>query len=600
MASIEKPETVKSCSEELPDHTVENNELNYMFPSSEVGIPLTKLQWALTFVGLSLSLFLAAVDTTIVSTAIPKIGSDFHALEKGSWIVTAYILSFDSLQPMYGKLSDIFGRKNVLLPAVFIFLLGSVLCGVSTNMVMIIVMRAIQGVGGAGIFSVVFITVADMIPLRARGQYSALISTVFAVASVCGPLIGVCQYGYGSTQLLETNNAFMIITSAFTDQVSWKWAFFINLPVGGVGTILLIFFMKEKRKRAPVRALLKRVDYLGTVSILAFATLTLVALNLGGVQYAWNSAPVLVCLILGISFLGVLVVVEWKFAKEPMMPIYLFKKRTVTCISIANLFFGAAIAILIIEMPLFLQAARGDSATMSGVRIIVGQASICIVSTVSGYLMGRFNSYKYFLIVGSALATLGFGLCALFNDTSPFGYLYGFIIIAGAGSGMIYACSSVAAQSACEKKDLAVVTVLVTFFMNLGTAVGVAVASAVLNNGLQSCLLQSVSPDLVTAILQSTTFIRSGALTPEQVDITIKCYNSSFKSIWLTALAFSSIAFISTLFIQEHSLLGQQTSEDNDVKEHNIVEDIEKQKTDHQEIEHIEVEDDKTTIEKVA
>ncbi|CAO3663038.1 unnamed protein product [Umbelopsis ramanniana] len=191
MASTEKPEPVQTYLDESPDQTVADDESKYMFPPSEVGIPLTKLQWSLTFVGLSLSLFLAAVDTTIVSTAIPKIGSDFHALEKGSWIVTAYILSFDSLQPMYGKLSDIFGRKNVLLPAIFIFLLGSVLCGVSTNMVMIIVMRAIQGVGGAGIFSAVFITVADMIPLRSRGQYSAIVSTVFAVASVCGPLIGV-------------------------------------------------------------------------------------------------------------------------------------------------------------------------------------------------------------------------------------------------------------------------------------------------------------------------------------------------------------------------------------------------------------------------
>ncbi|CAO3663034.1 unnamed protein product [Umbelopsis ramanniana] len=359
--------------------------------------------------------------------------------------------------------------------------------------------------------------------------------------------------------------------------------------------------MKEKRKHAPVRVLLKRVDYLGTLSILSFATFNLVALNLGGVQYAWSSAPVLVCLILGICFLGVLVIVEWKFAKEPIMPIYLFKKRTVTCISITNLFFGAAIAILIIEMPLFLQAARGDSATMSGVRIIVCQASICIVASVTGYLMGRFNSYKYFLIVGSALAALGFGLCALFTDTSPFGYLYGFIIIAGAGSGMIYACSSVAAQSACEKKDLAVVTVLVTFFMNLGTAVGVAVASAVLNNGLQSCLLQSLTPDLVTAVLQSTTFIRSGALSPEQEDITIKCYNSSFKSIWLTALAFAGTAFISTLFIQEHSLLGQQPSQEIDVKEKNEFEDdVEKQKMEDQEIEQIEDEDDLTTIKKIA
>ncbi|KAH8550608.1 major facilitator superfamily domain-containing protein, partial [Umbelopsis sp. PMI_123] len=519
------------------------------------------------------ALVIIVMNRTIVSTAIPKIGSDFHALEKGSWIVTAYILSFDALQPMYGKLSDIFGRKYVLMPAVFIFLLGSVLCGVSTNMVMIIVMRAIQGVGGAGIFSCVFITVADMIPLRSRGQYSALISTVFAVASVLGPLI------------------------AFTDHVSWKWAFFINLPVGGLGTILLIFFMKEKRKHAPIRSLLKRVDYLGTAAILAFSTLILVALNLGGVQYAWNSAPVVVCLILGIFFLGVLILVEWKYAKEPIMPVHLFKNRTVVCVCSMNLFFNCGIAPVIIELPLFLQAARGDSATMSGVRIIVGQAAICTVSGFTGYLMGRLNSYKYFLIVGNGLTTLGIALFSLFTDTSPFGYLYGFIIIAGTGSGMIYACSTVAAQSACDPKDLAVVTGLVNFFMNLGVAVGIAVASAVINNGLENCLIQTFEPDTVTSIMQSSTFIRSGALSPEQIDITAKCYNSSFRSMWFAATAFAGIGFISTLFIKQHSLLGQQPKE-IDVNEEKMVQDTENQKIENEEIEYQIDEGDDTTIQK--
>ncbi|GAB5592217.1 hypothetical protein Unana1_07117 [Umbelopsis nana] len=537
MDTREKEFRTDAVEDKSPDNTVADNDKNYMFPPVEVGIPLTKLQWALTFIGLSLSLFLAAVDTTIVSTAIPKIGSDFEALEKASWIATAYILSFDSFQPMYGKLSDIFGRKNVLLAAVFIFLLGSVLCGVSTNMIMIIVMRALQGVGGAGIFSIVFITVADMIPLRARGQYSALIST--------------CTHGQ---------------------------TFFINLPVGGVGCLLLIVFLKEKRKPAPIRQQLKRIDYLGTITILAFATLVLVALNMGGVQYPWKSAPVLVCLIVGVVFMAVLVVVELRFAKEPMIPMHLFKKRTVLSICVTNLFFGAAFIPLIIELPLYLQAARGDSATMSGVRVIVGQASICVVSALTGYAMGTLNSYKPFLIAGTALSTLGIGLLSMLNDAMPFGQLYGFIIIAGAGAGMIYACSSVAAQSACEPKDLAVVTVLVTFVSNLGSAMGIAIAAAVINNGLSSCLSQSIAVDLVVLILQSSTFIRSGALSPEEIDITVKCYNFSFRTMFLVMTGLNVVAFISTLFIKQHSLMGHQPPKEDVVFEKdNSSIDIEKQ-----------------------
>ncbi|KAG2182178.1 hypothetical protein INT43_007105, partial [Umbelopsis isabellina] len=201
-----------------------------------------------------------------------------------------------------------------------------------------------------------------------------------------------------------------------------------------------------------------------------------------------------------------------------------------------------------------IQAARGDSATMSGVRIIVGQAAITVTSSIGGYLMGRFNTYKPIITIGTSLAALGIGLLALFTSTSPFGEMYGFLIVAGSGAGMVYACSTVAAQSACEKHELAVVTVLVNFFMNLGSAVGIAVASAIVNNGLQSCLGDHLSADLVTSILQSTTFIRSGVLSPEQQDITITCYVSSFKTAWTVMAGFAAIAVVASLFIKQHSL----------------------------------------------
>ncbi|KAJ2959463.1 hypothetical protein NQZ79_g5047 [Umbelopsis isabellina] len=510
----------------------------YRFPPNEVGIPLTNLQWWLTFLG---------SRRTIVATAIPKIGSDFNALEQASWIATAYILSFDALQvnlnscrstvndvqilyidifpkPMYGKLSDIFGRKNPLLVAV-----------------------TILGFDQLGI--------CNCISLWAINR--KFVNTV---------MLNYEHVSYSNHEL--SNRELSQITSAgngvsafshelktgFLSHLFTILAFFINLPIGGIGCILLVFFFKEHREPTSIRTQMKRIDYLGTTVLLAFATLMLVALNLGGVKYSWSSAPVLSCLFVAIFLIPVLAIIEWKFAKEPMIPLHLFKKRTVTCICLLNVFFGGAWLSVIIELPLFLQAARGDSATMSGVRIIVGQAAITVTSSIGGYLMGRFNSYKPIIILGTGLSSLGIGLLALFTDTSPFGEMYGFMIIAGAGAGMVYACSTVAAQSACEKQELAVVTVLVNFFMNLGSAIGIAVASAIVNNGLQICLADHLSSDLVTSILQSTTFIRSGALSLEQQNVTITCYVSSFRTAWAVMGGFAAIAFVASLFIKHHSL----------------------------------------------
>ncbi|KAM3586092.1 hypothetical protein VKS41_002622 [Umbelopsis sp. WA50703] len=217
---------------------------------------------------------------------------------------------------------------------------------------------------------------------------------------------------------------------------------------------------------------------------------------------------------------------------------------------------------------------------MSGVRIIVGQAAITVTSSIGGYMMGRLNSYKPIINTGAALTSLGIGLLALFTDTAPFGEMYGFFLIAGAGAGMVYACGTVAAQSACEKHELAVVTVLVNFFMNLGSAVGIAVASAVVNNGLEDCLGNQLSPDLFSSVLQSTTFIRSGALSPEQENITIKCYVSSFKTAWTIMACFAAVGFIASLFIEQHSLFRDSKrspkSEESEVSVDETAVDVEK------------------------
>ncbi|KAI9289536.1 major facilitator superfamily domain-containing protein [Umbelopsis sp. AD052] len=523
-----------------------NNE-KYAFDPSEVGIPLTKPQLIVSFIGVAICLFLAALDTTIVSTAIPRIASDFHALELGSWIATAYMLSFDALQPLHGKLSDIFGRRNVLLVSVAIFLLGSILCAVSNSMIMLIAMRALQGAGGSGCFCVVMIVIADVVPLRSRGKYQSIANAVFAMASVLGPLLGK--------------------NGAFTDHLTWRYCFYINIPFGVVGAILIAIGLKEPKKNASIRAQLKRIDYAGTVVILIMATLILLGLNMGGIQYPWDSAPVLACLIVGFVFVGLFVLVEHKYAKEPIVPLRLFRKRTVVFVCIMQFFFGFAFNAVVIELPLFLQAARADSAMMSGVRLIVSQAAISTVATMMGFAMGRFNTYKPILMCGTALVTTGVGLLALLTDVTSDGMLYGFLIVFGAGAGMVFACGNVAIQSACDSKDLASVTALGMFIQNLGSAIGIAVCSTVINNSLMTCLLSALNPELTSEVTESTTFIRSGVLTPQQEDATIGCYVYSFHIAWYVVAGLTSLSFIASLFIKQYSLYQAVETEKPVMKE---------------------------------
>ncbi|KAG2188165.1 hypothetical protein INT44_000916 [Umbelopsis vinacea] len=520
-----------------------NNE-KYAFDPSEVGIPLTKPQLIVSFIG------------TIVSTAIPRIASDFHALELGSWIATAYMLSFDALQPLHGKLSDIFGRRNVLLVSVAIFLLGSILCAVSNSMIMLIAMRALQGAGGSGCFCVVMIVIADVVPLRSRGKYQSIANAVFAMASVLGPL-------------LEQNYRIIVnrMFRAFTDHLTWRYCFYINIPFGVVGAILIAIGLKEPKKNASIRAQLKRIDYAGTVVILIMATLILLGLNMGGIQYPWDSAPVLACLIVGFVFVGLFVLVEHKYAKEPIVPLRLFRKRTVVFVCIMQFFFGFAFNAVVIELPLFLQAARADSAMMSGVRLIVSQAAISTVATMMGFAMGRFNTYKPILMCGTALVTTGVGLLALLTDVTSDGMLYGFLIVFGAGAGMVFACGNVAIQSACDSKDLASVTALGMFIQNLGSAIGIAVCSTVINNSLMTCLLSALNPELTSEVTESTTFIRSGVLTPQQEDATIGCYVYSFHIAWYVVAGLTSLSFIASLFIKQYSLYQAVETEKPVMKE---------------------------------
>ncbi|KAI9480904.1 MAG: major facilitator superfamily domain-containing protein [Benjaminiella poitrasii] len=488
----------------------------------------------LTFIGLQIALFLSALDSTIVSTALPRIGSDFDGMDIVSWVATAYILTFDAFQPMFSKFSDIFGRKIVLLFGIFVFLLGSLLCAVANSMIMLIICRAIAGIGGAGIFSMVFIIISDLVPLEKRGAYQGVVNSVFALSSVCGPLVG----------------------GSFTDYVTWRWNFYINLPIGGIAVIILVIFLRLPVPKGDLKQKLKRIDYLGTILVLLFSTLFLLAMNFGGQTFPWKSAAVIVPLILTGVFIGMLVFVETKVA-EPLMPPRLFKIRSVASILCTNWFFGMAFFSMTYYLPIYFQVIRADSAMWSGIRLIPFNLLSAAFSTISGLFISKTGIYKPFPSIGMALLTISVGLVSLFDLDTPFSKVYGYTIIGGIGLGCMFSTAIITLQASVEPKDVAVVTGLGNFSRILGGALGVSISSTILNSSLAKSLPEHVPQNIVPKILDSSEYVRNGC-PPEYLDAVLDCYLDGLRLVWYVMTAMAGVGFLFSLLVKSKRIPKRQ------------------------------------------
>ncbi|KAI9255508.1 major facilitator superfamily domain-containing protein [Sporodiniella umbellata] len=490
-----------------------------------------KTRLVMTFIGLQVSLFLAALDSTIIATALPKIGSEFNQVSIVSWVATAYILTFDAFQPLFAKFSDIFGRKWILMFGIGIFLFGSVLCGAANSIIMLIVARAIAGIGAAGIQSMVFIIISDIIPLEKRGSYQGVINAVFALSSVFGPLIG----------------------GSFTDYVTWRWNFYINLPIGAIAVPILLYYLRLPTPHGKLSEKLKRVDYLGTVIVLAFSTLFLLALNFGGQTFPWKSAAVIVPLVLSILLVGVLVWVEKKFAKEPLMPPRLFRNRSVVSVLTVNWLFGMCFFAAVYYLPVYFQVVRNDSAMWSGIRLIPMQLVLCTISTCIGLTISKTGVYRPMICTGMLLLTLWIGLTSLYDETTPFSEIYG-ITMLGAGSlGCLFASTFMALQASVEIRDIAVVTGLGNFARILGGALGVAISSAILNSHLTQELFKVLPAEEAARILDSSEYVNHG-LPEAYKAITLHIYVEGIRLIWYVLIAMAGLGLVASFFVKHHSV----------------------------------------------
>ncbi|MGW0804060.1 MFS transporter [Nonomuraea sp. NPDC002799] len=424
----------------------------------------------LIIIALMLGMLLAALDQTIVSTALPTIVSDLGGLEQLAWVVTGYMLASTVSTPLWGKLGDQYGRKRLFIAAIVIFLVGSALCGLSGNMGELIAFRAVQGLGGGGLMVLAQAIVGDVVSVRERGRYQGFFGAVFAVSSIVGPLLG----------------------GLFVDHLSWHWVFYVNLPLGAVALFVVVAVLPSDDTRTK-----HRIDYAGVV-LLGGATSCLVLITTwGGTMYAWTDPVILALAVAALVLVAAWVVVERR-AAEPVLPLGLFRHRAFTMSSVVGFVVGFGMFGALTYLPLFLQVVHGVSPTASGVYLLPMMAGMLTMSVVSGQIISRTGKYRFLPIAGTAFAAVGMFLLSTLTEQSSLFAMSVYLLVLGVGLGMTMQVLVIVVQNAVDFKDLGVATSGATFFRSIGGSFGVAtlgsVFSATLNDDLRAVLRDARLP----------------------------------------------------------------------------------------------------------
>jgi EmrB/QacA subfamily drug resistance transporter len=490
---------------------------------------LTHREILIVFAGLLSGMFLAALDQTIVSTALPTIVGELGGLSKLSWVVTAYLLTSTVATPLYGKLSDLYGRKLLFQAAIVIFLGGSVLAGFSQNMLQLVLFRGIQGIGGGGLMAMAFAVIGEVVPPRERGRYTGYMGSVFAVSSVAGPLLG----GF------------------FVDSLSWRWVFFINVPIG-----IAALFVTSSVLKLPVLSIRARVDYEGAALLVAGVSSLLLLLVWGGNEYEWRSPTILGLGVASVVLLVGFVLWERRVA-EPLLPLRLFRDPIFSVVSAMSVLVGAAMFGGMIFLPVFLQVVTGASATNSGLLLLPLMAGLMSMSILSGKVISRTGRYKAWPVGGMAVAAVGMYLLSRMDAST--GRIESSIAMAvlGAGIGMVMQVLVLAVQNAAEYRDLGVATSATNFFRSMGGSLGVAVFGAVLAARTSSELAvrlpasarRSFGAGGVDAIANSPERIR--ALPPDVQEAVVGALAAAIHSVFLFAIPLLVVGFVLAWFLRE-------------------------------------------------
>ena len=474
---------------------------------------------------LMLVMLLAALDQTIVSTALPRIAADLNGLSKLSWVATAYLLTSAITTPIYGKISDLFGRKRIFQLAIVIFLVGSVLCGIAGNMNELVAARALQGVGAGGLISLVLAIVGDIIPPRQRGKYMGYFGAVFGISSVAGPLLG----GF------------------LTESLSWRWVFFVNIPLG-----LLALAAVATRLHLPVHRQSHKIDYLGITLLAASSVCLLLATVWGGSTYAWSS-PEIIGLLAGGVVLGVAFCIAETKANEPVIPMRLFRNDIFSVSVLLSLLAGIAMFAAILYIPLYQQLVRGNSPTKSGLLMLPLVLGILSASIISGRLTSKLGRYKIFPIVGTLLLSLGLWLFSHLTLTTSEVTLGIWMFVIGAGLGSFMQIMTLAIQNSVDRSEIGTATSSATFFRSLGSAFGGAVFGTILTSRLSVHLHETLGDAAGKVSLGSLQSAGAGGGRPLPQPV-LEAFTRSFHDMFLLAIPVALLAFVVALFLREAPL----------------------------------------------
>ncbi len=496
---------------------------------------MTHRQILVVFSGLMLGLFLAALDQSVVSTALPTIAGDFHGLNRLTWVVTAYLLTSTASAPLYGKISDLYGRKRIFQFAIVVFLGASALAGLSQNMNELIIFRGLQGLGAGGLMVLAMSIVGDIVPPSERGRYQGYFGAVFGVSSVAGPLIG----------------GFLV------ESISWRWIFYINLPIGAAALVVTSIVLKDRGERRQ-----HAIDYFGALLLVAGVSALLLVTTLGGSPsgygYPWGSWQIITMIVAGVTLIAAFIFREMR-APEPIVPMHLFRKRVFTASNAAGFVIGVAMFGAIIYLPVYLQVVKGVSPTISGLELLPLMVGILGASISAGQIITRRGRYKMFPVAGTAITTVAMGLLTFLSATSSYLEISAFLFIMGIGMGLVMQVLVLAVQNGVDYKDLGTATSLSNFFRSMGGAFGTAILGAVLTDRLDGNLLAALPAAARPHIGQISRLIvgspKSLKLLPAPIHTAaIQAYVHSIDTVFIVATPIVFLAFIAALAMPEIKL----------------------------------------------
>jgi EmrB/QacA subfamily drug resistance transporter len=482
--------------------------------------------------GLMAGMLLAALDQSIVGTALPRITSELGGIDKLAWVVTAYLLTSTAATPLWGKISDLYGRRPIFQAAIVIFLIGSLASGLAQDMTQLVAFRAIQGIGGGGLFALSMAVIGDVIPPRERGRYMGFFGAVFGVSSVAGPLLG----GW------------------FTDGPGWRWIFWINIPIGLAALVVTSIALKLPRVKRE-----HKIDYLGAAAIVAAVSSFVLYLSWRGTQYGWTELWALVLLGAGVALSLAFVLIESR-AAEPIIPLRLFRNPVFSTGNLFGFLAGVAMFGSMLYIPLYLQVVKGQSPTVSGLAMLPAVAGIFSSSISSGQLMTRNGRYKIYPILGAAVLTLAqYLMSTLHSDTSMWQIgLYEYLF--GLGLGFTMQTITTAVQNSVDFRDMGTATSATTFFRQMGGVLGAAIFGAILADRLTHYVTQALPAEVMSRIppgaIENVEFIKT--LPPDAQAPIIESYVQALQDVFLAGVPVTIVALVVAFFIKELPLASRK------------------------------------------